>query len=78
MKGRYLDIGNINHLIEQRNGGGVFDNKLWRESYYFNMTDPRNGISLITTIGQLPNRKRSAGFLLLIEGGKPTLLKPLV
>ena len=69
MNGRYLDMDNINHLIEQAGGGGAYDDRLWRESYYFNMTDHKSGLGLITTIGQLPNRRRSAGFLLLIKHG---------
>jgi hypothetical protein len=78
MKSRYLDLDNINHLIMQERGGGDYRNWLWRESYYFNMTDPQNDISMITTIGLLPNKKRSTGFLLLIKGGRPVLLKPLI
>ncbi|MGA1873367.1 MAG: hypothetical protein ACMUHY_06815 [Thermoplasmatota archaeon] len=78
MNGRYLDMDNINHLIEQAGGGGAYDDRLWRESYYFNMTDHKSGLGLITTIGQLPNRRRSAGFLLLIKHGDPVLLRPLV
>jgi hypothetical protein len=78
MKGRYLDLENISHLLEQSKGGGIHDHKLWRESYYFNMTDPDNNISVITTLGFLPNRNRSIGFLLIIRNGRPVFLKPLI
>lgn len=78
MKSRYLDLDNINHLIQQSKGGGIYDERLWRESYYFNMTDPDSGISIITTIGLLPNRKRSAGFLLIMEKGRSIFLKPFL
>jgi hypothetical protein len=78
MKNRYLDLENINHLIQQSKGGGNYRHRSWRESYYFNMTDPNHEISLITTIGLLPNKKRSVGFLLIIRKGKPVFLKPLV
>lgn len=77
MVSRYLDLDNINHLIPQSRGGGAYDDKLWRESYYFNMTDPGNNITMITTIGLLPNRNRSTGFLLIIKDKKPVFLKPL-
>ena len=78
MKCRYLDIENINHLLQQSDGGGIYRDSLWRESYYFNMTDPKNQLSLITTIGFLPNKKRSLGFLLIIKDKKPVFLKPLI
>lgn len=78
MKTKYLDLENINHLIEQSKGEGIYRNRLWRESYYFNMTDPKNDISLITTIGLLPNKKRSLGFLLIIKKGRPIFFKPLI
>ena len=78
MKERYLDLENVNHLIPQSKGGGIYDNRLWRESYYFNVTDPKLGISIITTIGMLPNKKRSVGFLLLLKNGNPFFLEPLI
>lgn len=78
MKCRYLDMENINHLLQQSDGGGIYQDSLWRESYYFNMTDPKNQLSLITTIGFLPNKRRSAGFLLIIKDRKPVFLKPLI
>jgi hypothetical protein len=74
----YIDLGNIDHLNLQAKGGGVYDDRMWRESYYFNMTDPASGITLITTIGRLPNRNRDTGFVLLFRNGRPVLLKPLV
>ena len=74
----YIDLGEINHLASQAKGGGVFDDRDWRESYYFNLTDRPSGFSLITTIGMLPNRNRSAGFVLLLKDGKAVLLSPLV
>jgi hypothetical protein len=78
MKTGYLDLENVNHLFEQSIGEGTYRDTLWRESYYFNMTDPENNISVITTIGQLPNKKRDAGFLLIIKDKRPVFLKPLV
>lgn len=75
---RYLELDDIHHLHEQAHGGGVYDDRLWRESYYFNMTDSESGISLISTIGLLPNRKLLTGFVLIIDHGKIVLLKPLV
>ncbi len=74
----YIDLGEIEHLAIQARGGGAFDDRDWRESYYFNLTDRRSGLSLITTIGMLPNRKRMAGFVLLLRDGKPAYLSPLV
>ncbi len=78
MKGKYLDMDNINHLISQSRGGGIHEDRNWRESYYFNMTDPKKRISIITTIGQLPNKKRSVGFILIIKDDRPIVLKPLI
>lgn len=78
MVGRYIDLDNFSHLIRQSKGGGVYDHRLWRESYYFNMNDPRSGLSLITTIGILPNRKLLTGFFLLIKDNKTILLKPII
>lgn len=74
----YIDLGEINHLASQARGGGVFDDRDWRESYYFNLTDRRSDLSLITTIGMLPNRKRTTGFVLLLKNGKAVFLSPLV
>jgi hypothetical protein len=75
---RYIEIDDMDHLVQQSRGGGVFDHSLWRESYYFNMTDELSGITLITTIGMLPNKKRTAGFILLMKDLKTILLKPIV
>jgi hypothetical protein len=74
----YIELDDIDHLVQQSWGGGIFDHPLWRESYYFNMTDERSGITLITTIGMLPNKKRTAGFILLMKDFETILLKPLV
>jgi len=74
----YIDLPQINHIALQAKGGGVFDDRDWRESYYFNLTDRRSGLSLITTIGLLPNRNRSSGFVLLLKDGKAIFLSPLV
>jgi len=74
----YIEIDDIDHLLEQSKGGGVFEDPRWRESYYFNMTDMKSGISLITTLGFLPNKKRTAGFILLMKDNKTILLRPQV
>jgi len=74
----YIEVDDMDHLVQQSLGGGIFDHPLWRESYYFNMTDERSGITLITTIGMLPNKKRTAGFILLLKDLRTVLLKPLV
>lgn len=73
----YIELENLDHLRIQARGGGVFGERLWRESYYFHMTDPKPGISLVTTIGLLPNRKRSTGFVLLLRDGRVVLFRLL-
>jgi hypothetical protein len=78
MEERYIDLANISHLDRQSKGTGVFGDPKWRESYYYCMTDRSSGVSLITTIGMLPNRKRSHGFVMLFRDGKVAFLKPLV
>jgi hypothetical protein len=74
----YIDLENISHLNSQAKVGGVYDEKRWRESYYFNMTDPRTGITLITTIGILPNKKLNTGMFMLVKDGKVLAIKPLL
>jgi hypothetical protein len=73
----YIDLKGIDHFHQQAQGGGIFEDRLWRESYYFNMTDPISGISLLTTIGFLPNKKRSTGFVLVLKDNKVVLFKLL-
>jgi hypothetical protein len=77
---RYLELDNISHLNQIYNypKNGINGSKLWRESYYFNMTDPRSGYSLISTIGILPNRKLITGFFLIIKNKRIIKLKPLI
>ena len=78
MNERYIELDDVCHLNDQASGGGPYDNKLWRESYYFNVSDKRSGISLISTIGILPNRKMITGFFLFLKGKKIIRLKPLI
>jgi len=73
----YIDLDHISHLNRQRKGGGVYENKRWRESYYFSMTDPASKISVITTIGILPNRKLNTGLLTIIKAGRLVCIIPL-
>jgi hypothetical protein len=77
---RYLELDHINHLNKLYNNPNddVYKSKLWRESYYFNMTDPKSGYSLISTIGILPNKKLISGFFLIIKDNKIIKLKPLI
>jgi hypothetical protein len=75
---RYIELDDISHLNKQAKGGGVFEHRLWRESYYFNMTDKVSGISFITTIGILPNRRLLTGFFLIIKDGRIIKLKPFI
>jgi hypothetical protein len=77
---RYLELDNICHLNQQQNHSseGVYSSKLWRESYYFNFTDPSSGFSLITTIGILPNKKLLTGLILLIKNNKAIKIKLLI
>ena len=74
----YIDLKGINHLDTMAACEGEMGHRLWRESYYFNMTDSASGISLITTIGQLPNKRRTSGFVLILRGGKAVMLRPMV
>jgi hypothetical protein len=74
----YIDLEEINHLEASSRGVSNSSDRLWRESYYFNMTDGTSGISLITTIGLLPNKGRTTGFVLIIRDSKVVLLMPLV
>ncbi|UCG70359.1 MAG: hypothetical protein JSV09_04895 [Thermoplasmata archaeon] len=76
---RYLEIGELSHLLLQRRSNTApFTHKNWRESYYFNATDEKKQLSLITTIGILPNRRRSSGFVIIIHKGKIALAKLLI
>ncbi len=74
----YIELDDLDHLDGQSGGGGVFDHPAWRESYYFNMTDTKSGITIITTIGMLPNKSRTAGFLLVMKNNETILLRPLI
>ncbi|MHA1649892.1 MAG: DUF7065 domain-containing protein [Candidatus Helarchaeota archaeon] len=38
---------------------------LWRESYYFNVMDPKNNIFSVSTMGYMPNEKESHYFSIL-------------
>jgi hypothetical protein len=73
----HIDLKGVDHIDLQARGGGIYDDKRWRESYFFNVTDPRSGVTLITTIGMLPNRKRTTGFLLIMKDGKALMFKLL-
>ena len=74
----YIDLDNISHLSRQAKGGGTYDNKRWRESYYFNMTEPESKITLITTIGIPPNKKLNTGMFMLVRDGKILTIKPML
>ncbi len=74
----YIDLKGINHLDTRTMCEEHPGHRLWRESYYFNMTDNASGISIITTIGQLPNKRRTSGFVLILRGGKAVMLRPVV
>lgn len=43
---------------------------LWRESYYFNVMDPKNDIFIVSTMGYMPNEKESHYFSILYVDGK--------
>jgi len=75
---RFIELDDICHINKQASRVGVFDDPLWRESYYFNMTDQGSGISLITTIGLLPNKERITGCIFLFKDGKTIFIKPLI
>ncbi len=76
---RYIELDDISHLNQATRDlkNNEHRSKLWRESYYFNMTDPTSGLSLITTIGILPNRNLITGFVLVFKDYKILKLKPL-
>ncbi len=42
----------------------------WRESYYFNVMDPKNNIFSVSTMGYMPNEKESHFFSILYVDGK--------
>ena len=77
---RYLELDDISHLNQLQNHSleGEFKSKLWRESYYFNFNDPHSGLSLITTIGILPNKKLLTGLILIIRNKKVIKIIPLI
>ncbi|MCK5560038.1 MAG: hypothetical protein KAJ51_05570, partial [Thermoplasmata archaeon] len=86
MRQRYIELDDISHLNQvynshgkgKGNGSVILNDRLWRESYYFNMRDGRTGLGLISTIGILPNQKKVTGFFLLIKGDRVIALKPLI
>jgi hypothetical protein len=76
---KYLEIENLSHLLlQKRSRKAPFNDKNWRESYYFNTTDEKNQVSVITTIGILPNKNRSSGFVVIIDKGKIAAAKLLI
>ena len=77
---KYLEIDHLSHLLEQRRSpSGEHADKNWRESYYFNATDERTGLSLITTIGTIPNKRRKrTGFVILLRKGAIVIGSPLL
>ena len=75
----YIEIDDLSHLLkQQRTSSGEYIDPNWRESYYFNATDENTGLSVITTIGILPNEGRSTGFVFILRNGKIILTKLLV
>jgi hypothetical protein len=76
---KYLEMADLSHLLlQKRSQKAPFTNRNWRESYYFNTTDEKNQISLITTIGILPNKGRSSGFVIVIHKGRIVVAKLLL
>jgi hypothetical protein len=75
---RYVEVNDMCHLNLLGAGGEIFSHKLWRESYYFNMTDPSSKINLITTIGILPNQKLVTGLFVLLKDNKILAIRPLI
>jgi hypothetical protein len=84
MRQRYIELDDISHLNQvynnngNGNGSAIFKDRLWRESYYFNVRDGRTGLGLISTIGILPNQKKVTGFFMLIKEDRVVVLKPLI
>ena len=76
----YIEIDDLSHLLKQwRSSTGEYTQKNWRESYYFNATDEKTGLSLITTIGTIPNkRRRCTGFVIVLRRGRIVIGKPLL
>lgn len=67
----YIEIEDLSHLLRQRRKkSGIYKDRNWRESYYFNATDEKKGLSLITTIGIQPNRGYCSGFVIILSRGK--------
>jgi hypothetical protein len=76
---KYLEIRDLSHLLlQKRSRRAPFTHRNWRESYYFNATDEKNRLSIITTIGILPNKGRSSGFVIVIHNGRVALAKLLI
>jgi hypothetical protein len=76
---KYLELQDLSHLLlQKRTKSSPFTHKNWRESYYFNTTDVKKQLSLITTIGILPNKKRSSGFVIIIHKGEIVHAKLLI
>ncbi len=74
----YIEIDRLSHLLlQQRSRSGEYRDSNWRESYYFNVTDEKKQLSLITTIGILPNRRRCSGFVIILHKGKIEVAKLL-
>ncbi len=74
----YIEIEDLAHLLRQRKSkSGTYKDRNWRESYYFNFTDEKTGLSLITTIGILPNRGYCSGFVIILSNGRIALSKIL-
>jgi hypothetical protein len=75
----YIEIQELSHLLLQRRSSIYpFTDVNWRESYYFNATDEKKQISLITTIGILPNRGRCSGFVIILLKGRIAFVKLLM
>jgi hypothetical protein len=75
----YIEIQELSHLLLQRRSSIYpFTDTNWRESYYFNATDEKKQISLITTIGILPNRGRCSGFVVILSKGRIAFVKLLM
>lgn len=75
----FIEIKDLSHLLKQRAKlRGEYKDRNWRESYYFNATDIKRQLSLITTIGILPNKKRSSGFVIILDKNKIVMAKLLI
>lgn len=75
----YIEIEELSHILRQQsNASEIYKDINWRESYYFNATDQKKGLSLITTIGILPNRRRCSGFVIILSKGRIAFAKLLI